>query len=208
MLTICSILDDQMPTWPAHKSVVANLVDQILCQSLPLYPGSPTDWSNLYTALRLVQGINVSVTGHAKTIVMLDLQLYSQCVQLREKNDILGSFVFRLGELHVVFAKLNVLGKYILDSGIDTLFVEAGMYGSTTLGRIIEGKHMKRGIEAYFTMYLALSSIHLKEAMNNSSIDWLEIKRRIQETISNFLNVPEDSLQECVSFRNQLLEEL
>ena len=57
-------------------------------------------------------------------------------------------------------------------------------------------------------MYLVLSSIHLKETMNNSSVDWLEIKRRIQETISNFLNVPEDSLQECVSFHNQLLEEL
>ena len=91
-----------------------------------------------------MQGINVSVTGHDKTIVTLDLQLYSKCMQLREKNDILESFIFRLGELHVVFAMLKVLGKYILDSGIDTLFVEAGMYGPTTLGHIIEGKHMKR----------------------------------------------------------------
>ena len=58
---------------------------------------------------------------------------------------------------------LNVLGKYILDSGIDTLFVEAGIYGHTVLGHIIEGKHMKRGIKVSFTMHLALSSIHLKE---------------------------------------------
>ena len=208
MWTVCSISDDQMPTWPAYNSLITNLVDQTLCQSLPLYPGSPTDWSNLYTALKLVQGINVSVTGHAKTIVTLDLQLYAKCMQLREKNDILESFIFRLGELHVVFAMLKVLGEYILDSGIDRLFVEAGIYGPTTLGQIIEGKHMKRGIEAYFTMYLALSSIHLKEALQNSGIEWLKIKSRIKETISNFLNIEEDSLQERISIHNQLLEEL
>ena len=71
--TISSLSDDQMLTWLAYNSLVTNLVEQTLCQSLPLYPGSPTDWSNLYTALKLVQGINVSVIGHAKTIVSLDL---------------------------------------------------------------------------------------------------------------------------------------
>ena len=117
-------------------------------------------------------------------------------MQLREKNDILENFIFRLGELHIVFAMLKVLGKYIVDSGIDRLFIEAGIYGPTTLGQIIEGKHMKRGIEAYFTMYLALSSIHLKEALKDSGIDWGEIKQIIQEKISGFLNVPKDDLPE------------
>ena len=61
---------------------------------------------------------------------------------------------------------------------------------------------MKRGIEAYFTMYLSPTSIPLKEALDNSDRDWLEIKRRIQETISNFLNTQEDSLQERISLHN------
>ena len=44
---------------------------------------------------------------------------------------------------------LKVLGKYISESGIDRLFLEAGIYGPTTLGQIMDGKHMKRGIEAF-----------------------------------------------------------
>ena len=56
MWTIYSI-SDEMPTWPTYNSLT-NLVDQTLYQYLPLYPCSPTDWSNLYTALKLVQGIN------------------------------------------------------------------------------------------------------------------------------------------------------
>ena len=50
----------------------------------------------------------------------------------------------------MVFAMLKVAGKYIENNGIDRLFIEAGMYGETTMGRILDGKHMKRGIEALY----------------------------------------------------------
>ena len=53
------------------------------------------------------------------------------------------NFIFGLGELHIVFAFLKVIGKYILGSGIDQMLNEAGMYGPTTIGQIFEGKHMK-----------------------------------------------------------------
>ena len=68
---------------------------------------------------------------------------------------------------------LKVLGKYISESGIDCLFLEAGIYGPTTLGQIMDGKHMKRGIEAYSTMYLAISSFYIKTALENNEVDWL-----------------------------------
>ena len=61
----------------------------------------------------MAQGINVAVTGNRKTIITLNLQLYSKAMQLRETNDIKEEFIFRLGELHPVFAMLKCLGKYI-----------------------------------------------------------------------------------------------
>ena len=73
------------PTWSSYNSLMLAKPEQTICQSLPLLPGTPTDWSNLYTALKLVQGINVSVSGHTKMIVSLDLQLYTKCMLLREK---------------------------------------------------------------------------------------------------------------------------
>ena len=59
---------------------------------MPLYPGSPTDWTDLYSALKMAQGINVAVTGNKKTITS-DLQLYLKAMQLREKNDMKNLFV-------------------------------------------------------------------------------------------------------------------
>ena len=61
----------------------------------------------------MAQGINVAVTGNKKTIITLDMQLYSKAVQMREKNDINEEFIFRLGELHIVFAMLKCIGKFI-----------------------------------------------------------------------------------------------
>lgn len=130
---------------------------------MPLYPGSPTDWSNLYTSLKLAQGINTYVTGNKQTIITLDLQLYSKAMQLREKGEIRENFIFRLGELHIVFAMLKCLGKYIEDSGLDHLFIEAGVYGDCTLAQILGGKHMKRAMEAHMTLYLSLYCLYVNE---------------------------------------------
>ena len=46
---VSSISNEKTPTWSAYNSLVTNALSTSVCQSLPLYPGSPTDWSNLYT---------------------------------------------------------------------------------------------------------------------------------------------------------------
>ena len=50
-------------------------------------------------------------------------------MQLWEADEnIHEQFIFRPGELHVVFWALAALGKYIEGSGIDQAWVEAGLY--------------------------------------------------------------------------------
>ena len=146
-LTLCPL-----PTWSAFNSLMTKTPCVSFCETLPLYEMSPTDWTGLYTALKQVQGINLSVSRNSKTIVTLDLQLYAKCMELRSRDEIKGNFVFRLGELHVVFAFLKVLGKYISGSGLDQVLVNVGAYGPTTLAQILDGKHMKRGVEAHMVV--------------------------------------------------------
>ena len=92
---IFEVVDEEnigcLPTRAAFNSLVTDSVDVSICQGMPLYPGSPTDWTNLYWALKMAQGINVAVTGNKKTITS-DLQLYLKAMQLREKNDMKNLF--------------------------------------------------------------------------------------------------------------------
>ena len=90
----------------------------------------------------------------------MDLQLYAKSMQLKSKEGINSNFVFRLGELHVVFAFLKVVGKYIENSGLDQVFIESGVYGPPTLNQILQGKHMKRSIEAYMFISGFIQIVH------------------------------------------------
>ena len=92
-------------------------------------------------------------------MMTLDLQLYAKCIELRSKNEIKDNLIFRLGELHIVFTSLKVLGKYINCNGLDQILVDTETYGSTKLSQILNGKQMKRGFEAHMILYLSLSNL-------------------------------------------------
>ena len=46
---------------------------------------------------------------------------------LQQRTDIQNGFVFRMGELQVVFCVLKIIEKLIDASGLDQIFDEAGM---------------------------------------------------------------------------------
>ena len=194
-----------LPTWATYNSLINESVAVTSCQGLPLYKSSPTDWSTLYSALKMIQGINIEVTGEQKTIISLDLQLYSKCMQLRCKPEIKNNFVFRLGELHIVFAMLKVLGKYIDDSGLDKLFIEAGVYGSTTLRQILEGRHVKRGAEAHVTMYVALSRIYFLDWYHQHKKECSEDIDEIEQELSYFTNLSSDKVDDIKNTSTRLI---
>ena len=90
----------------------------------------PTAYDVLYTGIMRAHDITTHVMGSESiTVITLDLQLYDMAMKLWvEREDISKQFLFRPGELHVVFWALAALGKYIEGSGIDQAWVEAGLY--------------------------------------------------------------------------------
>jgi len=89
---------------------------------------------------------------------------------MQSKVEIEESYVFRMGELHIVFAMLKSIGKYIDSSGLDQLFVEADIYGLAVLDQIKGGKHMKRSFEAYMALYNALFQIYSEQMIEENPL--------------------------------------
>ena len=121
-----------------------------------------------------------------KTFVSCDLQLYNKCLQLKSNDAIHDNFVFRMGELHCVFAILKVMGKYIENSGLDLLLVESDIYGSVTLYQILGGKHMKRAIEAHTVIYMSLLHFFVKHAE--------DVKEDLHDLLQNIFDPAEELL--------------
>ena len=117
MRTLCTQSVNEVPTWSAYNSLIKEAHVKTTYCALPVLQGSSMDWSYLYTALKSAQNLNATVSSAEKTIVSLDLQLYSKCIQLKSNLEISEQFIFRMGELHTVFAVLKTLGKIIDGSG-------------------------------------------------------------------------------------------
>ena len=126
------------------------------------------DWSYLYTALKSAQNLNATVSSAEKTILSLNLQLYSKCMQLQSNLEIKEPFIVRMGELHIVFTALKTLGKIIDGSGLNQSFIEARIYGPNTVEQIKNGKHMKRSFEGFLMLYVSPYKIYLSELINQN----------------------------------------
>jgi len=54
-----------------------------------------------------------------------------------------------IGEFHTVLCALRAIGSTVEGSGIDDAWVTADIYGPVTTGKILEGKHMRRSVDAH-----------------------------------------------------------
>ena len=125
--SLSSSLSRKVPTWAAFNSLLASTTVTTTVAMLPVSNGSPTIWENLYTAMKEAEKIRKHIYNDGKTIISFDLQLYIKAIMLHQRPDIQSGFVFRMGELHVVFCALKVIGKLIDGSGLDQTFDEASM---------------------------------------------------------------------------------
>ena len=83
-----SLNDEVAPTWSAYNSIMSKIMPETSVCTLPVIQGSPTDWSNLFSALKVTENLTKTTSYGRKTVISLDLQLYSKCVQLQSRNDI------------------------------------------------------------------------------------------------------------------------
>ena len=107
----------EVTTWAAYNPVIVDANPLTVVSILPIINGSPMEWDNLYTAIREPENLRKELLPEQKTIISFDLQLYAKAVLVQAKPEIQNNYIFRMGELHVVFCFLKVLGKMIDGSG-------------------------------------------------------------------------------------------
>ena len=84
----------RVPTWATYNALIGNLRPFSCAAVLPIINGSPTEWQNLYTAIKEEEKLRKSVWSGVKTVISFDLQLYIKGINLQQKLDIHDNFVF------------------------------------------------------------------------------------------------------------------
>ena len=154
-------------SYGTYNSILCDSLDERLFRSksfmFPLIPALASDPSSIYTALKWTQMISTWVMGDdTRTVISLDLDLYSRAYQLvQSRDDLRNKFILRLGDLHIVFAQLRAIGSYI-ESALNDTWIEADIYGSCTVKQIINCSHMKRAVAAHEATLLVLYRSYFK----------------------------------------------
>ena len=120
-------LSKNVSLWAAYNSLARNVSTLTSVALLPVINGRPTMWQNIYKAIKEAQDLSKKIYPEGKTIISFDLQLHIKAIRPQIRPEIKAGFVFRMGELHVVFCVLKALGKMIDGSGLDQVFEEANL---------------------------------------------------------------------------------
>lgn len=185
------------PTWSGYNSIVGVQKPITRVSVLPLIPASPTDRSTQLTFMRQLENINTAVSGSGtKVVVTLDMGLYKPLKQLQMTNqEFQAKWLLKPGELHIIIAQLRSIGSFIQETGIPELWVECELYGVATTRQILDGKHIRRGIEAHITTLSALYCLLEDEYNSEYPQDFLGILPLICELQDKLNSGNSDEIQ-------------
>lgn len=172
----------QVPVWSAFNSLVSDTMPVTRAGAPPLIAAPPHEWNTLLTVLMQAQKINAKVVGtDRKTVISLDMGLYQPAKKLQMSRNDLNNLVLRPGELHIVMAQLRTIGNFIENSGIDACWVEAELYGPTTVKQILDGNHVNRGESAHTITLQVLFNLYQEAFFQNDSQSHQNLEKAAQE---------------------------
>lgn len=157
---------EQLPSWSAYNSLtMVETQRQTYVHTFPLISAPAHEWQTLLTVLMQAQKINTQVVGpDHKTVITLDMALYERAKKLEhlhpENKD---KWILRIGELHTVLCTLRAIGATVEGSGIDDAWISSDMFGPLTVRQILEGRHMRRSLEAHITTLQVFFDLYMQE---------------------------------------------
>ena len=114
----------------------------------PMIDGNSTEYSTIYTVLKHAQKVT-SALGQQDTVVTFDLLIYMKAKQIQWRYpEEFANVIIRMGGFHIALNYLGLMGKKYLDSGLDDLLIESGVYAAGTTAALMKGKSYNRGVRA------------------------------------------------------------
>ena len=175
------------PPWSGYFSTISSDPTEItnMC-ALSILPYPVTEWNTINTALKIMCNLKNDALQESHFTTQ-DLAICEKAVpSLYCKNNAYANhYNLRLGELHVSMAHLRGIGSYIEDSGLDSIWIQADVYGPAVTRSILSCSHYKRCFNAHEVTVAALYHLLFSRFMQKSQ-RLSKITRMKNRNISNF----------------------
>ena len=152
------------PSWSSfNQSVTEVNPPRTTTGYMPIILAPAHELSTLNTVV--LRAIDVAKSlGNKYAIVTVDQALFPQLMELKwtvpEYKDTL---IPRMGGLHISMNFLKVTGHHMEDSALVEVFVESGLLGPNTAGKVMDRKSFAKGMKAHKIMWQSLWGILLPQ---------------------------------------------
>ena len=147
----------------------------------PMLPANSVEYSTIYTVMTILQK-QMERLSQENSVIRFDKNIYAKAKEIQwRRPDEFKKLIIRMGGFHIALNFLSVIGKRYSDSGFEDILVEADLYGSNTVAKIIKGKSYDRGVRAHKLMLEALLRLKWeafcqwaaqeREQINTTSVD-------------------------------------
>ncbi len=123
-------------------------------------------------------------------VVTFDEGIYCEAKRIQwAVSPELDNVIVRLGGFHRAKNFLGVIGKRMSESGVEDLWIESEICGSSVAAKIISGTHYNRAIRAHKLTLEALERLQW-----DSFLEWLEKNGEVNETAINCIKEKKQNL--------------
>lgn len=163
------------PMWVGFNSKI--VIDDSFMQKISyLTPinASPTDKKVVYETMRLC--LLIAHECNQKSIqVTYDLAIAKIAFLIQSIESPLFDHLFiRLGDFHIQIAYFRCIGKFIEDSGITHMMIEADILAPGSVNAFIKGKHFNRCRKLHPLVALAIQILHFEDFLERYDIAFNE----------------------------------
>ena len=162
----------KLSTWNATNSArITKNVTRTTIGFTPLLPYHATAYDTIYTCMTNFQDV-LSQTLNECGGLWCDEGVYRLAKEIqflfseRFDNIFLG-----LGGFHMEKTVIACLGKYLQDSGADSILVENRIFGSIVATNVLNGGHYARGISGMSIFAEVMQRLQLKSFFNHNDIN-------------------------------------
>ena len=170
-----------VPGWSAFNAILTSrYFDPTTIGYCPLENANPTEYNTVYNLMRKVQAMMASL-NQTTTVLTVDAAIYMKAKEIQwRKWDEFHDILLRMGGFHVALNFMSVLGHLYADSGIEDLLIEAGIYGSTTVTKIMKAKSYNRGVRTWKILFEAMMRLKI-----DSFLTWTEEQGHLQNLLED-----------------------
>ena len=171
-------VDNQhVPSWSSFNEASSTTDPPLtVAGMMPILQAPADDNDTMTTVINRFKKI-ADHLGQKHTVIVVDQPLYSRAKELIWASpDALLDVVMLLGDLHICFNFLKVIGKHVESAGLDDAWVEAGLFAQNSTEAMMDGKAYYRAVRGHTLAYEALWRIKWEKfqewlVLNNHNLD-------------------------------------